>query len=58
MDTSNLLQQLLLIGVGTTSLITEKVRNITDEWVKEGRLNPDQAKAMIDEIVMNGILTS
>lgn len=51
MDNSNLLQQLLLIGVGTTALITEKVRGMTDQWVQEGRLNPDQAKAMIDEIV-------
>ncbi len=53
MDNSNLLQQLLLLGVGTTSLITDKVRNLTDQWVKEGRLNPDQAKAMIDDIVQH-----
>ncbi len=51
MNNSNLLQQLLLIGVGTTSLITDKVRTLTDEWVKEGRLNPDQAKAMLDDVV-------
>ncbi|AXY67234.1 phasin family protein [Thermosynechococcus sichuanensis E542] len=51
MNQQNLLQQLLLIGVGTTSLVAEKLRQVSDQWVKEGRLNADQAKAMVDDVL-------
>ncbi|MFN4280550.1 phasin family protein [Thermosynechococcus sp.] len=51
MNQQNLLQQLLLIGVGTTSLVAEKLRQVSDQWVKEGRLNADQAKAIVDEVL-------
>ncbi|BAC08654.1 phasin family protein [Thermosynechococcus vestitus] len=51
MNQQNLLQQLLLIGVGTTSLVAEKLRQVSNQWVKEGRLNADQAKAMVDEVL-------
>jgi polyhydroxyalkanoate synthesis regulator phasin len=50
---SNLLKQLLLIGVGTTSLVAEKIREISDQWVTEGRLNPDQARAMVEELMQS-----
>ncbi|MBW4553342.1 MAG: phasin family protein [Aphanocapsa sp. GSE-SYN-MK-11-07L] len=51
MDSGNIFKQLLLIGVGTTSLVAEKLREVTDQWVKEGRLNPDQARAFVDELM-------
>ncbi|XFA74341.1 phasin family protein [Thermosynechococcaceae cyanobacterium Okahandja] len=51
MNQHNLLEQLLLIGVGTTSLVAEKLRQVSDQWVKEGRLNAEQAKAMVDEVL-------
>lgn len=51
MNQQNLLQQLLLIGVGTTSLVAEKLRQVSNQWVKEGRLNADQAKAMVDDVL-------
>ncbi len=51
MDSSNIFKQLLLIGVGTTSLVAEKLREVSDQWVKEGRLNPDQARAFVDELM-------
>ncbi|MFN4066278.1 MAG: phasin family protein [Thermosynechococcus sp.] len=51
MNQQNLLQQLLLIGVGTTSLVAEKLRQVSDQWVKEGRLNADQAKGMVDDVL-------
>jgi polyhydroxyalkanoate synthesis regulator phasin len=51
MDTNNLLKQLLMIGVGTTSLVAEKLREVSDEWVRDGRLNPDQAKAFVDDLM-------
>lgn len=51
MDTGNLLKQLLLIGIGTTSLVAEKLREVSEQWVREGRLNPEQARAFVDELL-------
>lgn len=51
MDTNTLLKQLLMIGVGTTSLVAEKLREVTDQWVKEGRLDQDQAKNFVDDLM-------
>lgn len=44
-------KQLLMIGVGTTTLVAEKIREVSDEWVKDGRLNPDQAKTFVDDFL-------
>lgn len=44
-------KQLLMIGVGTTTLVAEKIREVSDEWVKDGRLNPDQAKSFVDDFL-------
>ncbi|MFB2971965.1 phasin family protein [Aerosakkonema sp. BLCC-F183] len=51
MDSNNWLKQLLLIGVGTTSLVADKIREVSDEWVKEGKINPEQAKGMVDDLM-------
>lgn len=51
MNQRNLLEQLLLIGVGTTSLVAEKLRQVSDQWVREGRLNAEQAKAMVEDVL-------
>ena len=51
MDTNTLLKQLLMIGVGTTSLVAEKLREVSDQWVKEGRLDQDQAKTFVDDLM-------
>lgn len=51
MDSNNFLKQLLLIGVGTTTFVADKVREVSEEWVREGRLNPDQAKAFVDDLM-------
>lgn len=51
MDSNNWLKQLLMIGVGTTSLVAEKIREVSDQWVKEGKINPDQAKAFVDDLM-------
>jgi polyhydroxyalkanoate synthesis regulator phasin len=50
MDNDNWLKQLLLIGLGTTSIVADKIREASDEWVKEGKINPDQAKEFVDEM--------
>jgi polyhydroxyalkanoate synthesis regulator phasin len=51
MDTNNFLKQLLMIGIGTTSLAAEKLRELSDEWVKNGTLNPEQAKTLVDDLM-------
>ncbi len=51
MDSNNLLRQLLLIGVGTTSLVAEKLRQVSDEWVQSGRLDSEQAKGFVDDLM-------
>jgi polyhydroxyalkanoate synthesis regulator phasin len=51
MDNSNLLRQLLMIGIGTTSLVAERVKQISETWVNDGTLNADQAKGFVDEFM-------
>ncbi|NEP17939.1 MAG: phasin family protein [Leptolyngbya sp. SIO4C1] len=51
MDTSNFLRQLLMIGIGTTSLVAERVRQISEEWVRDGRINSEQAKGFVDDFM-------
>lgn len=51
MDTNNLLRQLLMIGVGTTSLVAERLKQVTEDWVQEGKFNPDQTKGFVDEVM-------
>jgi polyhydroxyalkanoate synthesis regulator phasin len=51
MDSNNWLTQLLMFGVGTTSLVADKLREASDELVKDGKLNPDQAKEVVDDLL-------
>lgn len=51
MDTNNLLKQLLMIGIGTTSLVAEKLREVTDQWVRDGRLDPEQANSFVNDLM-------
>lgn len=53
MDNNNLLTQLLMIGVGTTSLVAEKIKEVSDRWVKEGKIDSDDAKSLIDDFMDN-----
>ena len=50
MENNDWLKQLLMIGVGTTSLAAEKMKEASEQLVKEGKLNSDQAKGMVDEL--------
>ena len=50
------IKQLVLMGIGTTSLAAEKLKEVSEEWVKEGKINPDQAQGFVDDI-MNQIKT-
>ena len=51
MDNNNWIKQLMMLGVGTTSLVAEKLREVSDELVKDGKLNPEQAKVFIDDMM-------
>jgi polyhydroxyalkanoate synthesis regulator phasin len=51
MDNNDWLRQLLMLGVGTTSLVAEKIREVSEEWVKDGKINPEQAKSFVDDLM-------
>jgi polyhydroxyalkanoate synthesis regulator phasin len=51
MDQGNLLQMLLLRGLGTTSLVADRIRNVSQDWVMSGRLDPIQASALVDDVL-------
>lgn len=48
---NNLLRQLLMIGIGTTSFVAEKLQEATDQWVKDGTMNSDQARRFVDDMM-------
>ena len=51
MDSNDWLKQLLMLGIGTTSLVAEKIKEVSDEWVKDGKINADQAKVFVDDFM-------
>jgi polyhydroxyalkanoate synthesis regulator phasin len=40
-----------MIGIGTTSLVADKLREISEQWVQDGKLNSEQAKTLVDELL-------
>ena len=40
-----------MLGIGTTSLVAEQLRQVTENWVKDGKLNPEQAKGFVDDFM-------
>lgn len=51
MDQGNLLQMLLLRGLGTTSLVADRLRSVSQDWVVSGRLDPKEASALVDDVL-------
>ena len=51
METANPLQQLLVRGLGTTTLMADRLRGVTQDWVSRGRLDPNQASALVDDVM-------
>lgn len=51
MDNNNWITQLLMLGVGTTSLAAEKLKEVGDQWVRDGKLNPDQAAGFVNDLM-------
>ncbi len=51
MDNNNWMQQLVMLGIGTTSLVAEKLKEASEQLVKDGKLDPEQAKVVMDDMV-------
>jgi polyhydroxyalkanoate synthesis regulator phasin len=51
MDNNNWLQQMIMMGLGTTSLVADRLKDLSEQMVKDGRINQDQAKAMVDDVM-------
>ncbi len=51
MDSSNPLHQLLLRGLGTTSLVSDRLRYVSQEWVRSGKLDPNHAPALVEDVM-------
>ncbi|MGB6298983.1 MAG: phasin family protein [Rivularia sp. (in: cyanobacteria)] len=51
MENNNWMQQLLMLGIGTTSVVADKFKEASEQLVKDGKLDPDQAKAVMDNMV-------
>ena len=51
MENSDWIKQLLLFGVGTTSLVAEQLKKVSEDWVKDGKINPEQAKEFVDDLM-------
>lgn len=51
MDNNDWLKQLVMLGVGTTSLVAEKMKEVSEQWVKDGKLNSEQAKSFVDDFM-------
>jgi polyhydroxyalkanoate synthesis regulator phasin len=50
-NNSNLIQELLTIGLGTTAFVAEKLGEMGDRLVKEGKIEPDEAKTIVNEVL-------
>jgi polyhydroxyalkanoate synthesis regulator phasin len=51
MNNNNWIEQLLLMGIGTTSLVAERLKEASDKLVKDGKINPDEAKTFMDDMM-------
>ena len=51
MDNNDWLKQLLMMGIGTTSLVAEKLKEASERLVKDGKLDSDGAKEFVDDVM-------
>ncbi|TVQ48533.1 MAG: hypothetical protein EA365_01245 [Gloeocapsa sp. DLM2.Bin57] len=51
MNNNDWLKQLLVMGLGTTSYVAEKLREVSEEWVRDGKINPEQATAFVEDMM-------
>jgi len=53
MENQNIIQQLLILGLGTTSLVADRLREASDRLVDAGELDAEGAKAFVNEAIAN-----
>jgi polyhydroxyalkanoate synthesis regulator phasin len=51
MDNNNWLQQILMLGIGTTSLVADRVKEMSEQLVNEGKIDSDRAKSLVDDLM-------
>ena len=51
MDNNDWIKQLILFGIGTTSLVAEKIKEVSEQWVRDGKIDADGAKALVDDLM-------
>jgi len=51
MDNDNWLRQLIVMGIGTTTLIAETLSEVSAQWVRDGKIDPEQARELVDELM-------
>ena len=51
MEQGNLLQMLLLRGLGTTSLVADRLRYVSQEWVSSGKVDPNHAAVLVEDVL-------
>ena len=51
MENNDWLKQLLMMGIGTTSLVTEKIKEASEQLVKDGKLDSEGAKEFVDDVM-------
>jgi polyhydroxyalkanoate synthesis regulator phasin len=51
MESNDWIKQLLMVGVGTTSFVADKLKEASEQLVKDGKINPDQAKDFVDDLM-------
>jgi hypothetical protein len=51
MDSNQWLRQIVLMGIGTTSVVAETLKEVSEQWVKDGKINSDQAKVFVDDLM-------
>jgi polyhydroxyalkanoate synthesis regulator phasin len=51
LDNNSILRQLLLMGVGTTTLVAEQLKKAADDLVQKGQLNPEEASNVINSLL-------
>ena len=51
MDNNDWLKQLVMMGIGTTSLVAEKIKEASEQLVQDGKLDAEGAKEFVDEVM-------
>ncbi|MGK7930318.1 MAG: phasin family protein [Microcystaceae cyanobacterium] len=51
MDNNDWIKQLIMVGIGTTSMAADKLREVSEQWVKDGKINSEQAQTFVDDLM-------